>query len=285
MKDTFRKYQNIHKEKENIKEMAEEIGVEESVPMIYKLYDASFQNTVELWKNEKKVCRTNSVKIAMGNKYPDSVYDLSLTLDSIINNLDDILDNELSEGKKALHLLEAGKNIGKMMSISSELNKKFMIVIESYFNHIIPIICGGEATYTKYLEGSKNESDIIKYCKKYYNSRIIDMDAFIEMPAIESGMSDLEIKKMIKLGRNFRALNLMKKDLIDIPEDTKNNTKTAFTILKSRGLEVKKYSNRLCEMYLKAIKEIEFKTNELNEIKQKFYEMAKKDMKEMESLY
>ena len=68
------------------------------------LYQSS-KNLTEHWQTGRKVVRTQIARMLIPN-YPDSVLKLSLTIDAIINLLDDLLDEILAKEQKAAYILE-----------------------------------------------------------------------------------------------------------------------------------------------------------------------------------
>jgi hypothetical protein len=195
----------------------------------------------------------------------------------LINNLDEIYDENLPQEKRRPHIVELIKEIGKIVE-NPKMNKEQREIIGTYFDKIL-VVAAGEVIYSNQIESSKDEKTVLEYGKKYYDSRIIDMDAYIELPINKLGYKGIEKNDIVRAARNFRAINLIRKDMKDIPEDVQNGIKSLFTIVKKRGIEPRNYARKIANLYLEDFKNIKFKDERLEEIKNNFYKMSREEMK------
>ncbi len=273
------KYKKIFEDKSRVKNIVKNIGLpEQAFGMISEISNQCTDYLINMWNNGEKTMRTGYVMEAMGKYYPKSegVIESSILTDSIINNLDEIYDENLKKDKRTPHIVELIKEIGKITE-ASNITEKHREIIGRYFDKIL-VVAGGEVVYSNQIESTEDEEKILNLGKKYYDSRIIDMDVYMELPVYEMGYKDDEIDKIVKVARNFRAINLIKKDLKDIPEDIENNIKSLFTIVKNRNMNPKKFAKKIAESYLKEFDKIKFNDDILREIKNNFYEMGKKEI-------
>jgi len=272
--DIFKEYKTLFEDKSKIKKVVKEMDVDKIFDSVNEISDFSSDYITNLWKTGKKVCRTQYVIDSMKDTYPYRILNISLAIDAAVNNLDELLDENLTKEKKAIHIIELSKNIGYIQD--QHLTKKQRKAILTYFKDKIPIIAGGEKYYTSKIENAKDENEILHLGKKFYDTRIIDMDIFIELPLIENKIYE-EYNKILKSSRGFRAVNLIKKDLKDMEKDENNEINTLFTIVKQKNLDPKYYAKKIASEYFEELKKIK----SCNKITNNFHDMCKKDLKEL----
>ena len=87
-----------------------DIGIDnfEIFAQFEKILETSCKNITEKWSLGKKYVRTLFAKQAFSN-YPSNILKLSLSIDVIVNLLDDILDEEI-EASPIVSKLDNGKN-------------------------------------------------------------------------------------------------------------------------------------------------------------------------------
>ncbi len=266
-----KEYKSMFEDKTGIKEITNNLGVGEIFGFVSEFSDASSEYTIDQWRSSRKTCRTKYVIEAMGNDYPREILKLSLAIDSAVNHMDDLLDENLDKGEKAYHVLELSKDIGfiRRQKISEEQAK----AIANYLKDKIPVIGAGEGYYTSLIKNSTGEREVLKLGKKYYDIRSIDMDVFVELPLLEIGIKGEEYNNIVNSGRIFRAIDLIGKDSKDMERDMENEVDTLLTIAKQKGLEPRVYARKLADEYMNDFRKIK---KEKNEIMNNFYEMSKK---------
>ena len=236
---------------DELRVLLSELGIENKQVLeeIKNILIISTKNITTKWANGKKFVRTYFAKKAIP-EYPEEVFNLSISIDAMINILDDLYDEILDKQAKALYVVELLRTIS--LFSSKKLNDKTQKAVHDYFNKII-IIAATEKIYTEMM---KNEVDVqknINFSYILYNLRSTDMDIFVEIPLIEKfGDKDENISKIARI---FRALNLIKKDIIDIEHDKENKIETVITLLLNKfGPDLIKSIIKLYENDIEKIK-------------------------------
>ncbi len=250
------------------------------IPLQFKkVLDLSCENIVKKWSLGKKYVRTLFVKQAFPD-YPKDILKLSLSIDVIINLLDDLLDEEIKEKDKALYIIE----LIRAFSIYShhKFEENLQEAVSSYFNKIISIAVS-ENIYKELIEKEDKPENILAYSEKVYNCRSLDMDIFIEVPLLTlyGNLKKESTDKILKIGRVFRSLNLIKKDIIDIDHDRRNKIGTAMVLLFDKGSYYKDTVRKLSDIYMKKAELISVEP-QLEKIRNNFYEMIKNEKKGIE---
>ena len=284
MKDIIEIYQDTVKENLNSLEkiLKSDIGIENS-EILKKMGDIlhiSSDNLVSKWKESRKYMRTSFVKKALPT-YPDDVLKLSISLDAIINLLDDILDENMNKELKSLYIVE----LIRVFSIYNyqNLEKLYSESIGNYFNKIISIAIL-EDFYKDFIKNTSDSKKILDLSIQIYNCRSLDMDIFTELPLIRLyNKLDDELLKVVKVSRIFRALNLIKKDIKDVEHDKENDIETAITLLYSRD-DFKSVLGGLITHYKNIGDEIESNKDNIKIIISNFKEMLRNEISEIENL-
>jgi len=260
-----------------------DIGIDnfEIFAQFKKILETSCKNITEKWSLGKKYVRTLFAKQAFSN-YPSNILKLSLSIDVIVNLLDDILDEEINKQDKILYVVELVRALA--VYNCQKYEKNIQDSVANYFNKIIAIAVA-ENFYRNLIEKEDNTEKILDYSTKVYDCRSLDIDIFIEIPLLNlyDNLEKENIKNIIKIGRIFRALNLIKKDIGDIEHDRKNDIWTAVMLLQNKGNSFKDYIKDLLEIYSKKIETIIIDT-QLKEIRDNFYEMIKNEEQNIENM-
>lgn len=224
------------------------------------LLNKSQEHLIEKWRTGKKYLRTVSASRAISN-YPKEVAELSLTLDATVNILDDLLDETLSKEAKGLYIVE----IIRLMSnfVQLDFKKDMRSTIDSYYHKLISIAILEQVYYT----GIKNSitgdvlniDDALRNAKEVFNVRSTDMDIFLEIPLQHTGMEKRNINEFVRLGRIFRSLNLIKKDLDDYEHDSSMEIDTIYTILSKNRIVLEEAVKWLVKSYVEDLKTFDTK--------------------------
>ena len=183
------------------------------------------------WKEGRKVLRTN-VSRTIIQDYPQKVLRPSIIIDAMINLLDDILDEKMDKMEKGLYIIELLR-INSLL-LKDKLNEKQQEALSKYYNKLLCIAIP-ELIYNGKIKSSKDIQEIIRFTTQCYDCKSMDMDIFLELPLIEMGYDDIEIKEVVDLSRIHRALVFIKKDIGDIDHDLKNETETPILIIKNHN--------------------------------------------------
>ncbi len=236
---------NIEKYKEgiskNIEEISEilsvlEMNTSELLPMYEKTLSASSQNITNKWLSGRKYARTYFSQKAFSEFYPEEHTELSLSIDVMVNILDDLFDEEFNQEEKALYILE----FLRVFSLSnySFPNRKIQAAIGRYFNKLITLALA-ENIYKNLIKQESDHEKIVKYSAELLLCRGMDIDIFNE---IALANYDKNVDQIKEIGRIFRAINILKKDIKDIDYDKENNMESIITnILDRDNIDFSKY--------------------------------------------
>jgi len=273
MRSVSDRYIDIFKDNnQKTKEISKSLSTEEAFETVSHISDMSSKNIANMWKNGQKVCRTKYVMEAMEENYPTPILEISLVIDAIVNNLDELLDENLPKDKKSLHIFDLSKDIGYVSS-SNKLSSEQREMVGTFFRNKIPIVGGGEFYYTELIQGSPDDFTL---WKKYYDSRIIDIDIFMELALSELGYKS---EDTIRAARDFRAVNLIAKDIRDIEDDVENGIKTLFTIAHQIDSDPKEYAKKIAQEYIDDLNKFKIKEPVLEYTRKNFSKMCEKELK------
>ena len=202
-----------------------------------RLFNRSSRDIISSWTSGRKYSRTVFAKKAFGDTFPDDLMVFSLSVDVMINILDDFLDENLTNTRKENYVIEFLRNfsIYNHMDIPEELRDS----VGLYLNKLITLALS-ENIYENNL---KNEEDLEKIASasvELLKCRGMDMDIFAEIALINHKENNEEIKKLFRI---FRALNIFKKDILDISYDRDNGIKTVVIIALDKNFEFDEYTN------------------------------------------
>ncbi len=254
-------------------------------PELEKAYEQvlsmTSQNIMGKWEVGRKYARTFFSQKAFSQYYPEEYLKLSLCIDAMVNILDDIYDENMDKDVRGLYLVE----FLRVFSLynSSGLTKNILPNVGLYFNKLITLAVA-EGAYFKMIEHEKELDKIVKLSAELLLCRAQDIDIFNEIALINYREDEKENIKLI--GRIFRAINILKKDVKDIEYDKSNNMVSVVTYMSDR-IDVK-FSEYLKELtnYLskKAEKEKLLLKNSDDKVKapaDNFMAMMKEDVKEV----
>ncbi|MCK4702805.1 hypothetical protein KAT55_05560, partial [Candidatus Bathyarchaeota archaeon] len=139
-------------------------------------------NLTEKWRRGRKTLRTEVAYRALRG-YPDSTLNTSLTLDAMINLLDDIYDEALGKEEMALYIVELIRTIANMNHLVEDRERTAM---EQYFNKIL-VIAFSEMHYRTRIKESVSYEEKLSSVIKCYEVKSTDMDVFIELPLRAKG--------------------------------------------------------------------------------------------------
>ncbi len=283
MKNSQQIYKEVLDDRTGALKITKNLGVEDSIDTVYKTYDIAGDIWYR-WNNGEKTSRTDDVRKAMGNEYPDSVAKTSVVVDSMVGSIDELLDEELSKLNRFGFMSTLVCSIGLGMGKYLKLSDKQRDVIGKYFYDKMVTIGGTEVDLSHKLTTAKNDEEILSYSKKFYDTRSIVMDPFVTLPLIDLGydMKRKESKDIVEVGRKNRAIGTIRKDMDDIKDDMKNGTSTPLTILKQKGKDIKGYAKKMANDYLDELDSFEFEDERLERFKNKFYEMSKEEIKKID---
>jgi hypothetical protein len=182
------------------------------------------------WRKQEKYIRTEFVMEAFSASYPSKVTSLSVSIDSMINILDDLLDESLSRDVKVLYILEYLRVFSlycdKTPGSSVELQ------MSQYFNKLITLAIA-EKTFMNQVKKENKINNIVELSKDLLLIRAHDIDIFVEI-VLDFGNFIIRKENLLPVARCFRAVNILKKDILDIQHDKKQKQETLMTYLSSK---------------------------------------------------
>jgi len=187
------------------------------------------------WKSKRKYLRTAFVKQALGNSYPEKILKISLSVDSIINILDDLFDEKLDTVTKSLLIIEIGKLLG-FLNRQEAFDKEIAKVFGGYLHKIV-FMGITEKILKETLKGADGKK-FFEIAVPMYSVRSMDIDFFVQIAD----------EKLLRDARIFRVLNLIKKDVDDIHHDIESGNETPITMLYRKD---KKLLKKFIEKFLK----------------------------------
>ena len=229
---------------------------------IPKNVELALKSPLGKWKNKEKISRASYVipliyiivsdraKKFSENNLKD-VESILVSLDVIINNLDDSVDI-LSEDKKEKWKREIVKAIN-FLYLFFELNKIYhdpkhqKIVIDKVFNFIIILtqIPFFERKYSAKITKAKNRAEEKRSAVKCLQERARDVDIFIDFMSLYLKLEKKYSLKISKAIKDYRALELFSKDYYDIKQDLKDKSFTPLVSLFKKYRSKRKVFNRI----------------------------------------
>jgi len=210
-----------------------------------KILHTSKNELIEKWRSGKKYLRTLTAIKAFPDYSLDSLY-LSISIDAIINILDDLLDENLEKQAKTIYIVEIIRTLANYHYQKS--NEVLRHCIGTYFNKCI-MIALLEKHFYGLLRNIKENDYLLKYSTYVYDIRSLDIDIFIEIPLLASNTIQFK-DDVLKVARTYRALELIKKDMLDVEHDIDNGIDTIFTILENNKNDLYANVYNLTELYL-----------------------------------
>ncbi len=155
------------------------------------------------WLEGKKTSRTGLL-LSYFPTYKVRKNDLqnAILLDSFINIIDSVLDNENTN--RELELLHTGSILANIQNITPKIMHSFAKIVQS-------------AIYENILKSRIRQKASIKLFWQYYHLRALDIYFFVQI------LFQIYDKKLISQFQIWRSLTLILDDLIDYKEDLKHN--------------------------------------------------------------
>lgn len=262
--------EQTRKNLDDIEEILDSLKMESPTRNNFKqLFQSSSVAITTSWEKERKYCRTIFVKTAFGKQFPDHFLGVSLSLDVMINILDDLLDEELSPEKKTAYIIEFLRNFANYshQELSSEIRNE----VGLYFNKLITLAIS-EKVYEEEIKKSNALNKIAGKSVDLLICRGMDIDIFSEIALIDYAGNADAIRKN---ARAFRAMNILKKDIIDIPYDLKNNMESVVTLVQKKDFDFLSYISQVLSIFDQKIEVVD------DQIASNFLQMIQKQKKEI----
>ncbi len=244
-----------------------------------KIFLRSASLITNKWKSKKKYIRTSLVLEAFGDLYPLDVLEVSLLTDSMVNILDDLIDEPLSKEEKTVYVLE----FLRVFSLHADLfPKEISRSLRTYIEELIALAVAEDKLQNYFKSGKLDYGEFLKNSFSLFNFRAMDIDIFIDLASYKkrSLRNSLKLKK---ISRIFRALTIVKKDLNDIDHDKKNNLNNLFLIVGSNNVKIKGYLSDLLNLFDLEIAKLKKKSSKgrkslLNIITKNFINLSEKEI-------
>lgn len=225
------------------------------------------------WSKNQKYLRTLFALEAFGDQYPEEMLRTSLSIDTTINLLDDLLDEELGKVEKIPLMEELIRifSVYNYQRFDHELKEQ----IGAYFNKIVAVLLS-EKIFMGIINKEENDEAIVELATKMYYGRSMDIDIFVDIPLY--ALKDERSDKILKMARSFRVVNLLEKDIRDIEHDKKNAVETFPTFVFDKDKK-ELLGNLVDKCYVKTTE-----LREENPIIENFYSMFERDAKKVWNL-
>ncbi|MCK5332610.1 hypothetical protein KAJ41_01965 [Candidatus Parcubacteria bacterium] len=214
-----------------------------------QILSMSCRNIAQKWTTGRKYLRTFFVKEAFADFYPKNILETSTYVDVMINILDDLLDEKMDDNNKKLYVLE-------FLRVFSLYNyecptKEFQMCLGSYFNKLISLAVTEEC-YKDLIDKEKELAKIVKYSIEVLDCRSMDIDIFNELVFVNNNLYDLkEEEQLMRMGRLFRAVNIMKKDIMDIEHDNETGQESLVSKMTNRkSFDMSAYVLTVADYYI-----------------------------------
>ncbi len=235
----------VYKNIKNIEKILIDLKIEDEIPIIIydKFLNQSVEQVIEKWETGRKYCRTEFIQKAFEKEYLKELTELSLFVDSAVNILDDLLDEDIDKNNKTLMMVEVTR-VFSLLNFSCP-SKKIQIILGEYFNKLITLALSENLYQNKILKDN-NFKNIIDNSANLLLYRGMDIDFFSEIALINFKNKNI-IEDIKYLARIFRAINIFKKDIKDIKHDRKNNINTVTLTILNKKINFSDYSVKLVE--------------------------------------
>lgn len=221
------------------------------IELFSKVLQSSKNGLVEKWASGKKYLRTISV-IKAFPEYPMNSLNLSISIDAMINVFDDLFDENLEKHIKNFYLVEIFRLLANYHYQGFNENLKFYV--GNYFNKLI-MIALLEKHFYSLMMNEKEKGHLLKNAAYVYDIRSLDIDIFVEIPLLAA--NNIQFKDdVLKVARIFRALELLKKDFLDVEYDLENGQETLFTMFWNHKVNLRNLISKLTGLYLERTKNI-----------------------------
>ncbi|HCM36951.1 MAG: hypothetical protein A3J30_04190 [Candidatus Wildermuthbacteria bacterium RIFCSPLOWO2_02_FULL_47_9c] len=197
------------------------------IALYEKLLDQSSSLITSRWQSGRKYARTKFVQQAFGTLYPSPQTMISLSVDAMVNILDDLFDENLNKDAKAQYILEFLRVFALFSSKAETEIQKFMGM---YMNKLITL-AAAEGFYKEQILQEKNIDAIMKHSADLLLCRGMDIDIFVRIALLKQRIGQPAKDSIQKIARVFRALNILKKDIGDITHDRENGIQTITVVV------------------------------------------------------
>lgn len=270
--------QKIDDSLDDIENILNNLDIDEEISLnnFTNLFEKSSKDIISSWVTGRKYSRTVFTKKAFQNEFPEDLLSFSLSIDVMINILDDFLDERLSADRKKNYVIEFLRNFSIYNHI--EVPQKLRDSVGVYMNKLITLALS-EKICEKRIKMEDDLDKITNLSASLLKCRGMDMDIFSEIALINyEGDSD----RIVELFRIFRALNIFKKDILDISYDNENGIKTVVILVLDKNLSFSKYSSRVVEALQEESKSIIVDLD--GEVPKRIKEMIEEEKKEISKL-
>lgn len=223
-----------------------------AVATLERILEASASNLTSKWASGRKYARTSFAIEAFPN-YPQEIVELSLTLDAMINILDDLLDEEIGKEPKTLYIVEMIRVLA--LYNSQSLSRPMLQAVSDYFCEIL-CIATTEGTYAKSIESADSFKNLVDSAIRLYDCLSLDFNIFVRLPLLKTCPEDStrKMEQIVELGKILRALTLIKKDLKDIEYDKAKGTRNGVVLIISKNKKYATVIRAMIEHYQKRTK-------------------------------
>ena len=243
--------------------------------LFHDYFMRSKNKLIEKWKSGKKSLRTFTVVKAFPKEYVKSTR-LMLLIDATINILDDLIDENLEEKEKKFYIVELLKVLSEHQIMASNTEERKQL--STYLIKCIAIALL-ENLYYNLIKDMDIYDDILSNSNIIYDTRSLDMDIFIQIPLL--GKEGVSIEDIMIVGRAYRALELLKKDMLDYEHDVEHGIDTIFTLFRDRKGLLRKLAKDISSSYLLKARKVASR-NPSDLIVSNFISMIESEMREIE---
>jgi len=276
---------SIDKNIKTIEKTLKKFGVKDVPIEMYKgvLSDTSSM-VINKWETGRKYTRTAFTQRAFDKKYPTKNLEISLAADAMVNLLDDLLDEKLSDKEKELYVVE----FLRVFAIYSKNNiPSLNNWMGDYMNKLITLAIA-EQVYQNQILKEKELKELAQKSKELLTCRGVDIEIFVQIALSTHKASNNVFDKMLNIARIFRGMNILKKDIHDIEHDIKIGNKTAvLLVLNKKNISFREYADELTKLLLeeqeKNIQSIAegLKKYKLEKVAENFRQMTTEDQREI----
>lgn len=264
---------------DDIKAELDEHGLGASVFEKYRdVLVTSSEMIVSKWESGEKYIRTQFVTLAFGDRYPKDRLETSIAIDAMINILDDLLDERLTEDQKKLYVLEYLRAFSVFSK--QQVDESLQEDLGTYFNKLITLaIAEGE-----FLERVKAHDDLGAVVDDSFELlliRSLDIDVFVELAA-GKGVNDEKLARLKQAARLFRTINMLKKDIIDIDHDRENEQETmVIHILDRDDVDFEEYIELMAKKIDEEWESLRSDSSKTDVVIENFHRLTQEDMSKL----
>ncbi len=197
------------------------INDKETIKLYEEILSKTSQVVSERWLKKEKYLRTKHTVSVFGDNFPKDLLILSLCVDAMVNILDDFYDEPLSKEQKQIYLIE-------LLRVNSIINCKIpslnlLADLGEYFDKLITLAIAENFILQQIKENLEFEF-VISQGSSLLLTRAYDMDIFVQIAEHNNTQNTL-----IYEFRILRALNILKKDILDLRRDIETDQESIVT--------------------------------------------------------